>query len=604
MLQGHSGHFVRSIVGIRSVVLRCLRALVVGCLTAGFLVLLPQVSTAAPALALSRSTVIAGETVTVTGTVGGKASRPVVLQRRHQGVWVRLLSAKTSRSGAFRFSYRPPSTGKAGIAIRALAPAGKVGARRLAVVRTTVRTITTAPTSARIHAPTTATATEPVVVTGAFAPARAGRATELQRWDGLTWTRVASGKQDRSGTSTFEVGLATPGVRPLRVRTLPAGGAPATTSRVHEVTVADAPSEDPALPDGPTGVSAIAGDREAIVTWDASEDALGYRIHRAPALTGPWTPLGDEPLGPEHEATFTAGDLVNGTTYAFAVTSLHPNGVESRLSPAELVTPGRTPDAEEPVGACGPAPLKADGTPWTCTLAEDFDGTTYDKTRWFPQQTFASGTPETFACYRNTPETIAVARGVLSLSVVRTDEPTSCSFGKLSGTTDVIAGSLMSYQRFTQQYGRFEARIRTEETTFPGLQEAFWMWPDDRVRSEDKWPVAGEIDVSETYSVRPDLTIPFLHYRADSGGSQPGVNTAYCAAARGVWNTYTLVWSASRLEIQVNQKSCLVNTSGDSAFQKPYLLAFTAMLGVGDNAYDGRAPLPATMQVDYVRAWE
>jgi beta-glucanase (GH16 family) len=162
-----------------------------------------------------------------------------------------------------------------------------------------------------------------------------------------------------------------------------------------------------------------------------------------------------------------------------------------------------------------------------------------------------------------------------------------------------------TYHLFSQQYGRFEARVKVAATRYPGLQESFWLWPDDRVGSSTSWPAAGEIDIVETYSAYPDLGIPFLHYTAnDNGGPIPGTNTAWsCAVTRGVWNTYALEWTPTQLKISINDKVCLVNTSEDPAFQKPYIAAFTQALGGAGNAYDGRAPLPASMNIDYFRVW-
>ena len=115
----------------------------------------------------------------------------------------------------------------------------------------------------------------------------------------------------------------------------------------------------------------------------------------------------------------------------------------------------------------------------------------------------------------------------------------------------------------------------------------------------------GTYDIVETYSLYPDLAIPFLHYTYyDNWGPYPGLNTAWdCPAARGVWNTYVLEWTATKLEIFVNGRSCLVNTSGDPAFQKPYILVFSSLLGVGTNALTPKTPIPATMRVDWVKAW-
>jgi beta-glucanase (GH16 family) len=251
--------------------------------------------------------------------------------------------------------------------------------------------------------------------------------------------------------------------------------------------------------------------------------------------------------------------------------------------------------------ACGPQTLKADGTAWRCTFVDNFSGTTLDRSKWQPQTSFASGSLLMRACYLDDPSTVSVAGGNLVLAVRRVLAPASCGF---LTTTNYVAGMVSTYHLFSQQYGRFQARMFTTATSFPGLHEAFWLWPDDRVPSTAAWPAAGEIDVSETYSIYPDLSIPFLHYSADAGGPQPGVNTAWdCAAPRGQWNTYTLEWGPERIEILVNGKSCLVNTSADPAFQKPYIVLLTAALGDDANGFDGRAPIPATTLVDYVKVW-
>jgi len=263
--------------------------------------------------------------------------------------------------------------------------------------------------------------------------------------------------------------------------------------------------------------------------------------------------------------------------------------------------------ARRPVTAtdsCGTRPAKADGSLWSCSFVDDFSGTTLDRTKWTAQTNFATGVQEAHACYLDDPSVIDVSGGTLNLSVRKVSTPVSCAFGGMSGPTNYVAGGVLTYRLFSQQYGRFEARFKNTATTYPGLHEAFWLWPDDRVESTAIWPAAGEIDVVETYSSYPNLAIPFLHYGYGMG-AMPTLNTAWnCAAARGVYNTYTLVWSASRIQILVNGKSCLVNTSGDPAFMKPYIMALTQALGAAGNEYDGRSPVPATMNVDYVKVWK
>lgn len=282
-------------------------------------------------------------------------------------------------------------------------------------------------------------------------------------------------------------------------------------------------------------------------------------------------------------------------------------GLAGRYSAARrLPAPTKTSTpAPPPNDACGPRPVKADGSLWSCTFVDDFSGTSLDRTKWLPQQGFPTGVDGARACAVDDGTTIQVANGVLDLSVRKLAEPMMCSSGSGPKEAQYSAATVSTYHLFSQQYGRFEARMKNTATTAPGLQEAFWLWPDDRVASTDIWPVAGEIDISETYSKYYWLSIPFLHYSADALGPQPGVNTAWnCVAQRGVWNTYRLDWTATRLEIYVNGVPCLVNVSGDKAFQKPYIAAFTAALGVTDNAYTGDAPIPATTSVDYIRVWK
>jgi len=58
------------------------------------------------------------------------------------------------------------------------------------------------------------------------------------------------------------------------------------------------------------------------------------------------------------------------------------------------------------------------------------------------------------------------------------------------------------------------------------------------------------------------------------------------------------------LEIFVNGKSCLVNTSGDVAFQKKYLLNLTQALATGTDTLTTGTMIAAAMNVDYVRVWK
>jgi beta-glucanase (GH16 family) len=249
---------------------------------------------------------------------------------------------------------------------------------------------------------------------------------------------------------------------------------------------------------------------------------------------------------------------------------------------------------------CGPKPERAGGGTWECTFVDDFSGSGLDRERWVPHQLVGSGN----LCVLDDPRAVAVADGRLRLSVLPADPADPCPLRKDGTRAAYVAGWVTTHDLWSQQYGRFEARIRTDETDGPGLQEGFWLWPDVRHGAADDWPATGEIDIMETYSDRPDLMVPFLHYSADSRGPVDGLNTAWdCASSRGEWHTYTLEWTADQVEIFVDGESCLVNTDGASSFRKPFIINLSQLLGSGRNAPTAGTALPAGMDVDYVKVW-
>jgi beta-glucanase (GH16 family) len=245
---------------------------------------------------------------------------------------------------------------------------------------------------------------------------------------------------------------------------------------------------------------------------------------------------------------------------------------------------------------CGIRPPKPGGGLWSCTFADDFTGPALNRSYWTPLVQ-----PETngIACNIDSPQTHQVVDGVLRLTVRPVGNGVSCPVpSDGSAPRRFASASISTYYRWSQKYGRFEARYRNTATRASGLHEAFWLWPDQRY---DRWNTFGEIDIAETYSALPDVAIPHLH---DSQEPTGRVNTAWdCRASRGEWHTYTMEWSADRIEIFVDGKSCVVNTETTARFRAPYIIALSLILGDGWNNYDGRAPLPATMEVDYVRVW-
>ncbi len=269
----------------------------------------------------------------------------------------------------------------------------------------------------------------------------------------------------------------------------------------------------------------------------------------------------------------------------------------------QVVVQGRKPAPKPASDACGARLVKADGSYYSCSVAENFSGDTLNRDLWHTMEVSPAGQNY---CAVNSPETVAVSGGTLKLTVRPADARTPCP-ARADGTVAPYAtGWINTFWKWSQQYGRFEARMRSTATTAPGLQEAFWLWPDVRYTTDTSWPASGEIDIVETYSVYPKLAIPFLHYGADdNGGPVPGLNTAWdCAAERGLWHTYALEWTATRLSIFVDGRLCLTNTAGATAMQKRFIMSLAQLTtNTGANTFDGSAPVPATTEVDWVKVW-
>ena len=286
------------------------------------------------------------------------------------------------------------------------------------------------------------------------------------------------------------------------------------------------------------------------------------------------------------------------TTAAPTTTTTQPAPTTTTTQPA----PTTTTPPPVPSNACTTTPLKADGTPWQCTFADDFNGTQLDRSKWLVQTTAQSGYSIGQECYVDDPDNLAVRNGNLELTVRREAAPFACKDGsKPAYTTQFTAGSVNTLGKFSQTYGRFEVRAKFPAATVQGLHGAIWMWPDDSLKY-GTWPLSGEIDIAEVYSKYNDRAIPFIH----AWPHKMNYTNNYCTLQVTEFQSYVLEWTPTNLTISFNGKVCVKDTRTTSQpFDHPFMLALTQGLGIGGNAPDvNTVQVPATMTIDYVRAWK
>lgn len=93
-------------------------------------------------------------------------------------------------------------------------------------------------------------------------------------------------------------------------------------------------------PDAPSGLAAVAGDMQSVLTWNASSNAGNYDLMRSTTNGGPYSIIQSGLTTP----AFTDTKLMNGTVYYYVVSSSNPVGTSSNsaqvsVRPVSLSSP-------------------------------------------------------------------------------------------------------------------------------------------------------------------------------------------------------------------------------------------------------------------------
>lgn len=160
---------------------------------------------------------------------------------------------------------------------------------------------------------------------------------------------------------------------------------------------------------------------------------------------------------------------------------------------------------------------------------------------------------------------------------------------------------------FSQQYGRFEARIQIPSGQ--GVWPAFWMLGANR--SGVGWPECGEIDVMEALGSAPETIQGSLHGPGYSGTNP--LSTAY-TLPRGRFSDgfhiFAVEWEPNIVRFYVDDKLYASKTPADLpatkrwVYDHPFFIVLN--LAVGGNLPgrpDESTVFPQHMLVDYVRAY-
>jgi len=238
------------------------------------------------------------------------------------------------------------------------------------------------------------------------------------------------------------------------------------------------------------------------------------------------------------------------------------------------------------------------------TWSDDFNGTSLDQSKWNYQT--GDGCPgncgwgnNELEYYTSNSGNVSVSGGNLALTALY--QPNYNGSGK-----NYTSGKLVTSGKFSQKYGRYEARIKVPSAA--GIWPAFWMLADNTA-----WPGTGEIDILECLNTNPTTWYGTLHYASTSGVHQsmgstwnspvPLSNDFHIYACE--WTTDHISWYIDGVLRGTVTKAAAVAGGGAWPFdnQKFFIIL---NLAVGGN-FPGQNPIssqyPQTMLVDYVRVY-
>jgi beta-glucanase (GH16 family) len=251
--------------------------------------------------------------------------------------------------------------------------------------------------------------------------------------------------------------------------------------------------------------------------------------------------------------------------------------------------------------------LASNPTVWTLAWSDEFDGPNgapVDSTKWsFDIGGNGWGNNE-LETYTSRMANADLEGGAL---VIKTLKETYKGADNI--TRNYTSARLLTRNKFTQAYGRFEARIKIPYGQ--GIWPAFWMLGDNIDTAG--WPNCGEIDIMENIGKEPSIVHGTFHGPGYSAAN--GVTAAYTLPNgrkfSDDFHTFAVEWEPNVMRFYVDGLLYKTRTPADLppgttwVFNQPFFIILNVAVGGGfPGNPDGTTVFPQTMQVDYVRVYQ
>jgi beta-glucanase (GH16 family) len=262
---------------------------------------------------------------------------------------------------------------------------------------------------------------------------------------------------------------------------------------------------------------------------------------------------------------------------------------------------------------------------WQLTWSDEFNGangSAPDPNKWVYDIGWGDGGwgNNELEYYTSTRDNSYIQDGSLVIAA-RTDNLQS-SMVCGSSACKYTSARLKTLGKFSQQYGRFEARIKIP--TGSGMWPAFWTMGDNFPTVD--WPACGEIDVMENWGSDGTVIAGTTHdpgYDSENGISGEYTFSSITTVAND-YHVYAMEWDASAIRFYVdgNEYHCVRKPGAPASacgaisgtiaqpphtwpFDHPFFMLLNlAIDSSSDNLPNSSTKFPALMLVDYVRVYQ
>jgi len=256
---------------------------------------------------------------------------------------------------------------------------------------------------------------------------------------------------------------------------------------------------------------------------------------------------------------------------------------------------------------CAVGQTKDSQTPpsgWNLAWSDEFngpDGSQVDSSKWVMETGGGGWGNDELEYYTTRPQNSFVHDGNLVIKAL--EEKYTGADGVSRNYT---SARLKSQGKFSQKYGRFEARIKIPKGQ--GIWPAFWMMGEDIDKVQ--WPTCGEIDIMENIGKEPAIVHGTIHGPGYSGDH--GISAAFSFPTEqrfaDDYHVYAVEWEPETIRFYVDDHLYATRTPADLpkgskwVYDHPFFILLNVAVGGGwPGNPDATSVFPQMMLVDYVR---